>query len=375
VAVNLAGTAKDDLERGDVLTLVGQWRPTSVIDVILRPVRGLDHGLTGRGAYKLHVGSAERDARLRLYDRPELRRGEEAFARITLGRPVVVDIGDSFVLREAGRRQTVAGGEVLDTEPPGRGAPKASERLRPRVGANRPELAHLLVQDRGAVRASDVHVLTGARPDDAVDRGDLLLGGWLVTGELVDRSAAAVTDALGRYHAAHPLRPGLELPDARALLATVHPTLGDPGLSDAVLGHLTSAGLLARDAATVRLPTHRASTAGREDADRLVTAVASAEPTPPSVRELISGGFGQELIRAAAGEGRLVRISQDIVVTPEFLARAEAVVRQLGRPPGLTVSGFREALGTSRKYALPLLEYFDARGVTLRRGDLRVLRG
>jgi selenocysteine-specific elongation factor len=62
-------------------------------------------------------------------------------------------------------------------------------------------------------------------------------------------------------------------------------------------------------------------------------------------------------------------------VSPELLATAEAVVRDLGRPPGMTVSSFREALGTSRKYALPILEHFDATGLTRRRGDLRVLRG
>jgi selenocysteine-specific elongation factor len=70
----------------------------------------------------------------------------------------------------------------------------------------------------------------------------------------------------------------------------------------------------------------------------------------------------------------LVRITQDIVITPALLARAEELVRASAAPPGLTVSSFREALGTSRKYALPILEYFDSRGITRRQGDVRVLR-
>ena len=81
-----------------------------------------------------------------------------------------------------------------------------------------------------------------------------------------------------------------------------------------------------------------------------------------------------ELIKAACAEGRLVRVSADIVMTPALLSRAEALIRDRAMPPGLTVSGFREALGTSRRYALPLLEYFDARGLTRRHGDVRVLR-
>jgi selenocysteine-specific elongation factor len=105
-----------------------------------------------------------------------------------------------------------------------------------------------------------------------------------------------------------------------------------------------------------------------------VQAVEGAEPTPPSVKELIGQGFGVELIQAVCADGRLVRISQDIVVSPAFLARAEHVVRARGTPPGITVSAFRETLGTSRRFALPILEYFDARGLTRREGDHRVLR-
>ncbi|HXF57903.1 MAG TPA: SelB C-terminal domain-containing protein, partial [Actinomycetota bacterium] len=144
--------------------------------------------------------------------------------------------------------------------------------------------------------------------------------------------------------------------------------------AEGLLDHLVSTGRVVREGAFLRLPSHHPSTAGREDADRLVAAVRAGEPTPPSVRDLLAAGFGRELIRAVCAERRLVQVSPDLVVTPEFLERAEAVLRDLARPPGVTVSAFREALGTSRKYALPLLEYFDARGLTRRQGDVRVLR-
>jgi selenocysteine-specific elongation factor len=106
----------------------------------------------------------------------------------------------------------------------------------------------------------------------------------------------------------------------------------------------------------------------------LVAAVQADELSPPTVRELIASGFGQELIWAVCAEGRLVRVSTDIVITPGVLARAEAFLRTTAGPGGITVSGFREGLGTSRKYALPILEYFDSKGLTRRQGDVRVLR-
>jgi selenocysteine-specific elongation factor len=149
----------------------------------------------------------------------------------------------------------------------------------------------------------------------------------------------------------------------------------DAGLADALIAHLTRAGDLVREGTTLHLASHRASTAGREDADRLVEAVVGAEPTPPSVKELMAQGFGEELMQAVCNDGRLVRVSADIVVTPQFLVRAKDIIRDRGKPPGITVSAFREALGTSRRYALPILEYFDSRGLTRRQGDYRVLRG
>jgi selenocysteine-specific elongation factor len=375
VAVNLAGTTKRDLERGDVLTLPGQWRETSVFEAWLRPVRDLDHPLTSRGAYKLYAGSAERDARIKLYSTRELRSGEDAFIRVTVSRAMVLDFKESFVLREAGRRETVAGGRVLDTDPPVRRRTNPLTRLEARLQSGREELAWRLVQDSGALRVSEVRVLAGTHPDEAVVRGAVRMNEWLMSPDLAAETTESLLRDLDRFHRKHPLRPGMEVSEARAFLAEQSPALANPGLTDALLAHLAGERAVVREGTTLRLPTHAASTAGRDDAERLIAAVRGAEPTPPSVRELVAAGFGTELIKATCAEGRLVRISPDIVVSPAFLTLAEEVVRAGGSPSGLTVSAFREALGTSRKYALPILEFFDARGLTKRTGDVRVLRG
>ncbi len=97
------------------------------------------------------------------------------------------------------------------------------------------------------------------------------------------------------------------------------------------------------------------------------------ESTPPTVKELQADGLGRDVIEAAARAGVVVRISPELVFTPGFVAKAETIVREAGSA-GITVSAFREALGTSRKFALPLLEWFDHRGITRREGDLRFPR-
>jgi selenocysteine-specific elongation factor len=369
VAVNLVGTPKQDLERGDVLALPHQWRPTSVFEASLRPVRGktLD-AVSARGAYKVHVGSAERDARIHRYERDGDR--EHVYARIRLSRPVVLDPGDAFVVRDAGRRETVAGGRVLDPDPPIRPGPDPVERLRRRDGVDRGTLARRLVTERGAVRSSDVVVLTGTAAGEAVARGALPVGAWLVEPEALAEAGRRLDSSLRRFHAENPLREGLEVGEARLLVAEAAPGLAAADLADSILDHLAASGAIERRERTIRLPGHRTSTAGREDADRLIDAVRSAEPDPPTVKELQRAGFSPELIRATAAEGRLVAVSPEIVLTPELVRKAEAAVVELARG-GMTVSAFRQSVGVSRKYAVPLLEYFDRRGMTRRDGDVR----
>jgi selenocysteine-specific elongation factor len=285
----------------------------------------------------------------------------------------VLDVGDPFVLREAGRRETVAGGRVLDTDPSTRSVADPQDRLRRRMEADRPELARQLVAERGAVRLSDVRILTGVSTVDAAAAG-VRLGAWVMAESLVEASGSAVVEQLTVHHQEHPLSEGVQVADARSALARTHSALADPDLADALMAHLGEAGSVVRTATTVRLPGHRPSTSGREDAERLVEAVREAEPTPPTLKELLGAGFGRELIDAVCTEGRLVKVSAELLMTPGFLEQAEAVVRAEGGAAGVTVSGFRQAMGTSRKYALPILEFFDARGLTRRQGDVRVVR-
>lgn len=122
VAANLVGVGRDDLERGDVLGVPRAWRPTSVFEGTLRPVRGLGHAITARGAFKVHAGAAETDARLRILGGSRVEAGDEAFVRVTLARPLVLDVFDRYVLRESGRMETLGGGSVLDVAPPRRPA-------------------------------------------------------------------------------------------------------------------------------------------------------------------------------------------------------------------------------------------------------------
>ena len=366
VAVNLSGVERDDLGRGDALVLPGQWRPTSVFEASIRPVRGLDKPLSPRGAYKIFAGSAERDARLRFY-------GDSGFVRVTLAHPLVLDVLDRFVLREAGRGQTVGGGVVLDIAPPSRPGADAPARLAARASESRDGIASLLVSERGAVPDSDLPALTGTHPGEV--GGATRVGDWWVSDRMLSAVSEAVASALAEFHTANPMREGTDLGHVRTLTSDqlTRSRIGaDPALVEALLGRLETQGVLVRSGSAIRLASHEPET-GNEDVARLLAAAAG--PTPPSIPELRGAGFDDSLIRAAMDSGALVRIGPDMIVTAELAADAESTLRELaaqGTP--ITVSMFRERLGTSRKYAVPLLEHFDRRGITRRDGDRRILR-
>ena len=377
VAANLVGAERGDLQRGDVLGVPGAWRPTREFDAVLRPVRGSAHPVTSRGAFKLYAGAGEADVTLRFLGATKLEPGGEAFARIRSSRPMVLDVFDRFVLREAGRRETVAGGEVLDVAPPARArAVKGADphlRLQARAAAARDDLPRLLASERGAVRTEEALLLTGSTAP-----APLRVGEWFVREDLVDAVERAVTETLAAHHLQHPLEEGADLASVRATVSMVLRRISasaDPQLIEVLLEDLTDRGVVARTASAMHLPSH-AVVLDRRSAglEGLLAAIGgTGEATPPTVTELQAAGSGREVIEAAARAGIIVRVTPELVFTPEFVARAEALVRASGAE-GITVSAFREHLGTSRKYAIPLLEWFDQSGVTRREGDLRFAR-
>ena len=371
VAVNLTAD-RTRIGRGEVLAPAGAWTTTSVIEARIEPVRSLDHPITSRGAFKLHAGAAERDARIRLYDVKQVP-PEGAYIRISLSEPLVLDVGDRFVLRESGRRRTVAGGIVLDTDPPRRAGPTPAHRLAARARASRDELPALLIVERRAVRSDDVRSILGTVPD-AVD-GAVRLGGWWIRHDLSDEIGAAITARLAAFHAAEPAATGEGIATTRRSIADAFAAAGAPHdveLADAVVHRLETEGTLVREGALVRLASHRAGSG--DQVAGVVEVVRSAEPTPPSIADLRAAGVAPAVLDTAVRSGALVRISSELVFTRELVERAGTIVREAGAN-GITLSALRERLGTSRKYAVPLAEHLDRTGVTRRSGDLRFPRG
>ncbi|MEX2274778.1 MAG: selenocysteine-specific translation elongation factor [Actinomycetota bacterium] len=364
VAVNLVGIDRSDVRRGVVVGQPDRWAVTDVVDVQLTPVRDLAHPISGRGAFKVYAGAAELDARVRILGGTRVDPGETTFARLQLAEPFVFDVSDPIVLRDAGRRETVAGGRVLDVRPERAKVAATIDRLSHRAAAPRSSLPELLAHERGAIRVEEAEVLTGV-PD--------LEGTWIVDPAVRDRVRARVVGELTRLHREHPLRAGEELATIRTLIAKTEGVKSDQELAGFLLDELVAAGDLSRTATTVALATHAVALSDHDPRlSSLTEAVGHHPERPPTVQELVSAGHPADLIDASVASGRLVRVSNELVFDPSFIAEAERVLRSSSG--GISVSAFRASLGTSRKYAVPLLEHLDRIGISRREGDLRYPR-
>jgi selenocysteine-specific elongation factor len=359
VAANLGGVERDELVRGDVVGRPGEWAATSVFDASIAPVRDLDR-IPSRGAFKVYAGAAEVDATIRPLP--------GGFARIRTARPLVLDVFDRYVVRDSGRRRTVGGGVVLDVAPPRAADARHLAFLSRRAEADRAALPDLMIEERGAARGEDVVRSTGVEAAE----------GWNVSADVRAAVASAVTGLLEAFHRAHPLDEGAPLAQVREAGGEAGRRAGAPraaGLPDALLDLLVADGTIARTATTVRLGTHRVALDERsDDVLRLLDAISGEQAArPPTVRELIERGIPRDVIEAASRAGTVVRIAPDLVVAPSVVERATALVRDHATT-GLAISTLRQELDTSRKFAVPLAEWLDRQGVTVRRGDLRFPR-
>jgi len=384
VAANLVGLERTDVTRGDAIVHPRSWAPSDTFAARLRTARGLAHHVTERGAYELHLGSAETSCTVKFLEEPPdvvvpvnldggglavgVRPDATILVQVFARRALPLEIGDRFIVRDVGRRATVAGGIVLDPAPGTirRGDSDALRRLRAREGLTRAELAQRIVAERGAVRRDALGVLAGIDVAE-IAPGGIAMGPYLLDAGYSDSLRVKATGLLARHHEAHPLAPGIPADDLRRALGV------EPNLFGALVESWQEAGELVREEAVVRLPQRTPSLPEdqRALADRALAALRASAPLAPGLREL---GLSIELAKALERMGELVVVTPDLAYPMDVWADMQQRIIDIIRTDGpVTVSRIREALGTTRKYAVPLLEYLDSAGVTRRSGDVRDL--
>ncbi|WP_371408973.1 selenocysteine-specific translation elongation factor [Micromonospora zamorensis] len=341
VAVNLRGTPRDRLGRGDALLTPGRFHRTDLVDVRLAgdPAADLPATLT------LHVGSAAVPVRVRPLGLDTV--------RLRLARPLPLLVGDRALLRDPGRHHVTGGVRVLDVAPPPlarRGAAVARAQVLAELDG-RPDLAGEL-RRRRLVRAGAL-IRMGVPVDAPPVAGD-----WLADPAHWRRLGEQVTEEVARYAREHPLEPGMPVDALRQRLALPDRVLVEALVRPPLRIHAGRVGAAGADA--LPEPVARAVQRVRaEYGDRPFRA--------PEADRLVDLGLGPREIGAAVRAGALLRLADNVVLLPDALDDAVRVLAGLPQP--FTLSAARQALDTTRRVAVPLLELLDRRGTTRRLPD------
>lgn len=399
VAVNLAGISHDEIERGMVLAAAGVLVPTQMLDVNIEVLADSPRPIKSRQRVRLHIGTAEVLARVRIMnDTDELVAGGSGYAQLTLESPVAAIPGERFIIRSYSPQRTIAGGEVIDNLP-------AKHRRRDRAAVNAfleslkdsesmAVRTSVLIGDQGkrGISRTDLQSRTGVTVEHLRDAISILTEKGMVvdTGEILivakafDELRSATVDAINEFHRRQPLAKGMSREDIRD---SVFGNLPGP-VANSVIDDLVQKGKIVADGDTLRLAefSNVLSPVEAKVRDQILNIIHSAGINPEKIDEVIARSVAGTAIstKQAAILLRLLIDSGDMVkVSDEFyFARAviDALVTKLRRFASssserlIDVGTFKELAGVSRKYAIPLLEYFDREKITVRAGEKRLIR-
>ncbi|GIV15224.1 MAG: selenocysteine-specific translation elongation factor [Armatimonadota bacterium] len=388
VAINLPGVEKEQLERGMVCAPPDVFQPTQAFDAQLSLLPDAAKGLAHRTRIRLYLGTAEVIGRVSLLDSERLEPGQQGFVQLRMEKPLVAARGDRFVIRTYSPMFTVGGGIVLEPHAARhkRFDSAVIERLQSLLGGSPEErVLAILAQSPAGMHEAELarHAETDVQSvlaildrlqtqEQAVRVGDV----WFAR-SVWDSLRQRVEHTLHRYHQQNPLRAGMPREELRSTLGGKLPAR----LFEAMLLRWQEEGVLTLQGALVRLAgfTVRLNERQQRLAQRVEQILREAGVTPPPV-EIISQQAGappdavRAMIQVLLEQGMLVRLEGDLFFHRETIDRlAELVKRTIREKGSLSVGEFRDLTGSSRKFAVPLLEYFDSIRLTRRVGDVRVL--
>lgn len=377
VAVNLAGVSTEDVARGDVLTLPGLLPPASLLDVRLRAVGDLAAPLTHNMPVTVHTGAAEVAAKLSLLDHDVLGPGDVGWVQLRLAEPIAAGRGDRVVVRRPSPSATLAGGMVVDARPARHRRFVASVlRHLETLGAGTPQEK---VQDAlaGSVFRSTAEV--AARADLSVDEAAATLAMLRDAAMLHQTNAlwssistwadvvATVGALLTSYHERYPWRRGLSNEELRGRLKLPSEVWGEVARS------LEDEAVVKLRGDVVSLNDHTPHlSADQEERSSPVRAALAAEPyAPPTLGDI--AGVDAALLEALVESRDIILIAPGLYLAhAAYDAMVAAVLEIIDTEGAVTVAALRDRFGTSRKYALALLEHLDDERMTRRVGDNRV---
>ena len=389
VAVNLRNVDRNHLARGDVLASPGYLKPTRLLDVELRLLDDVQ-ARPGHGEMvRVLFGTSETPARLRVLGGGQAQPGSTFPAQLDCARTVTAPVGERFIVRSLSPVRTLGGGRILDNAPVKhrRSDRRAVVRLSRLASRNTLEVIGELVRGRGAqgMNVADLARFVHLGEAELVHRLDeaeyvFIEARRVMSGDIFRTLCARVTAVLEEFHRTNPLRKGQPLGDLRARFGESV----DETVFRFLLDQLAERGLLRTDKTLVRLrdfePMEALGAEDKKTAGEIAATFRAGGLQPPELNEVLQGNpQRQRLYRFLTETGELAPLhnretSRTLVFHRDSIDQAVRKLEQAyPNSAAFTMADARKLLDTSRKYAIPLLEYLDGRRVTVRIGDKRKL--
>ena len=380
VAINLSGIDRKELGRGDVVAAPGAVEDTILFDATYRQLSDAASPLKHNMQVKLFVGASEVIARTRVLGTRQIDPGQEGWLQLALQEPVALVRGDRFILRRPSPAATLGGGHVLDAHPG-----RSHRRFRSDVTDRLQTLTHgtpseLLAQTMARIEPTTQQNLfqqSGLDPDTAraalseleSDQQIIVLGRQIISRAGWQQFIDKLATILSHYHRDHPLRLGIPREELRSRLNLAS------AIFNPLLSETAEQGILIEQGSLVRSPEHEISfsTAEQTSINRLKQQFAIAGANSPSVKDC-KALVGESVYYALVDLGDLRQLNSDVVyAAEEYSALTNQIIKFLQENQRINAAQTRDLLGTSRKYAIALLEHLDDIRVTRRVGDYREL--
>jgi selenocysteine-specific elongation factor len=389
VAINLRNVEQTEIHRGNVLTHPDDYRPSYIMDVKLKALERAPLKIQTGKKVRLHHYTSEVEARVILPDITELEAGTEVAAQLRTVAPIVPASGDRFVIRALSPSITLGGGTVLN--------PRAAK-LKARTTKTFLEQTHeedadivsALVRSAGigGVTRNQLLGLSGfsaKKLDKVLDH--LKTSGKIIRFDQTDQRLIhkdffhlfqnKTLEKLQTFHKAHPLKEGISKQELRSTIP------GSEKLFRKILDNLVSKNEVVDQGMTIRLASHEVQLKETEKDIRneLLMLISRGHNAPPILKDILSTVKADQkqvksLLAILEKENKIVRVREDLYFSTEFVNEIKnKLIKFVKERGGITPSQFNEITKSSRKYNIPLLEYFDRVRFTMRVGDQRVLRG
>ena len=391
VAINLAGVKKADLGRGDVIARPGSVRTSLMLDARLQNLKNSQRTILSGSQVHLYHGSAVRLCKVVLLDRDALQPGESCYAQLRLTEEIAAKRGDRFVIRFYSPLETIGGGVVLDDLPRRhkRGDQAVLEALAIRESGSGDDQLVQLVAEHGhslptleklaAPQNLDREEL-GRSLEELTSAGKVLqpLPGRYLAASVFDAIWDSCRGLLEQYHRQNPLHAGMKVAELRQKLLKNT----DQAVADAILAALAREGKIKAVADRYALADFAVHLTKRQSAirEKLLQTYRKAGLEVPGLDEVIASfppaeqGDCRQVVESLVSGGGLVMLTPQLCLHSQVYAQVCDKTRDfMAEHQELTLAEFRDLLGTSRKYALAVLEYYDKNKILKKDGDVRRL--